>query len=495
MKAGTKPLIIVGLGPGGAGDLSLRAWECLRAADRIYLRTARHPVVVDLEQRGVVFESFDAVYESTPDFESAYATMARVIMDKLAERREPVPPLVFAVPGHPLLAERVVQLLLAEVGREQIEIVPGMSAVDAICAALGLDPGQGLCVLDALQLAEQPPDPSKGTILLQVYSQLVAADAKIQLMESYPDEQPITVIRAAGIPGQEQAETVALFELDRLLWVDHLTSVYIPPAEHPRRQLCQHSLDPLISVMNTLLSPQGCPWDREQTHLSIRPYLLEEAYEVLEALNQQDMEKLEEELGDLLLQIVFHAALAERDGIFGIDRVVRTITEKMIERHPHVFAAVTAKTSREVLANWEQIKKERSKRPLLSFMEDIPTVLPALLKASKIQAKAARVGFDWPTIEGPWAKVEEEAEELRRAQASGTAEQIAGELGDLLFATVNLARFLKVDPEIALLQTTAKFVARFQYMEQKSREEGRPMNQSTLAELDKWWEEAKEKIG
>ncbi|MTI83321.1 MAG: nucleoside triphosphate pyrophosphohydrolase [Firmicutes bacterium] len=252
-------------------------------------------------------------------------------------------------------------------------------------------------------------------------------------------------------------------------------------------------LDPIVEVMAKLRAQDGCPWDREQDHQSLTPYLLEETYEVLDALEQGDMYKFCEELGDLLLQIVFHAQIASENGYFTINDVVTSITEKMIRRHPHVFGDVTVENSSQVLDNWEKIKQgekdggDRAK----SVLDNIPRGLPALLRASKVQEKAARVGFDWPDYRGPWDKINEEQDELLAACRTGNRELIQHELGDLLFSVVNFSRFFQVNGEVALNGTVEKFVRRFQYIERAVREKGEKIEECSLEKLDSLWEKAK----
>ena len=250
----------------------------------------------------------------------------------------------------------------------------------------------------------------------------------------------------------------------------------------------EYDVKPITDVMNTLLGENGCPWDKEQTHESLRKNLLEEAHEVVEAIDCNDMEHLKEELGDVLLQVVFHARLAEQEGHFNFNDVVIAITEKMIRRHPHIFADVQADNAEAVLTNWEEIKKkEKAGKPeAQSVMSKLPPTLPALMKAEKVQQKAHRVGFDWDDIEGPKAKIVEELGEIDAAMAgSGDVEE---EVGDLLFSAVNLARFAKVDPEQALNRSVQKFTDRFRAMEAKIMLDKKDFSQYTLKELDEIWD-------
>jgi tetrapyrrole methylase family protein/MazG family protein len=245
----------------------------------------------------------------------------------------------------------------------------------------------------------------------------------------------------------------------------------------------------LVDVMKRLRSPGGCPWDREQTHESLKPYLLEEAYEVLSAIDMHDDEELKEELGDLLLQIVFHAQLADEENRFSIDDVAESIVKKLIRRHPHVFSEVKVNGSEEVLQNWEKIKKDEGKK---SALDGVPPTLPALLKARRVQEKAKRVGFDWDNAEGAFEKVVEEVNELKKAIVEGKKGTVEEELGDVLFSIVNVSRFLDVDAEDALRKTIHKFMVRFQYIEKKIEKHGKkPLEHHSLGELDHLWEKAK----
>ncbi len=253
-------------------------------------------------------------------------------------------------------------------------------------------------------------------------------------------------------------------------------------------------LEQLLDVMEKLRSKEGCPWDREQTHESIKPYLIEETYEVLETIDEKNMDKLKEELGDLLLQVVFHAQMAKESGYFTMDDVIESICHKMIIRHPHVFGDVTVEDSAEVLVNWEAIKAtEANMQDRVSGLDGVPKGLPALMQAYKLQKKAARVGFDWTEVQGAWEKVKEEVMELSTEIKGGNKRETENEFGDLLFALVNVARFYKVQPELALLGTCDKFVSRFHYIEEMAKKQGKVLSQMSLAEMDQLWDEAKKK--
>lgn len=538
-------ITIAGLGAGAPGDITLGTWEALRSSSRTLLRTGRHPVVEWLRKEGITFFTLDYFYEAGTDFQEVYARIAEAVLAEA--RREPV---LYAVPGHPLVAEESVRLIIekAELEGLGVELLPAVSFLDALFSTLRLDPGVGLQIVDGLRLEEGLPLTTRATVVTQVYSRLVASDVKLTLLEIYPPEHPVTVVRGAGIPGEERKETIPLFELDRLKWVDHLTSIYVPEMGHGTWDLgreswdvgrgkgkepgvvgqavrrgkesdeveviradsieegesdleeyncdcvCSFPLDPLVDILARLRGEGGCPWDQEQDHRSLRPYLLEEAYEVLEALDEEDMYKICEELGDLLLQVVFHAQIAAENRHFDMNDVVAGITEKMIRRHPHVFGSVTVQDSGEVMRNWEKIKaKEREGSLPKSLLSGVSMSFPPLMRAMKLQEKAAGVGFDWPDYRGALEKTREELDELESVIVSGDKVEAEKELGDLLFSAVNLARLLGVEPEVALSGTSGKFIRRFTYIEKMARLAGRDLSQCTLSELDMWWEEAKNK--
>lgn len=248
----------------------------------------------------------------------------------------------------------------------------------------------------------------------------------------------------------------------------------------------------LLKIMEKLRSPDGCPWDREQDHETLKKYLLEETYEVLEAIDQKSPEKLCEELGDVLLQVVFHARIAEEKGQFTMGDVIDTVSKKMVHRHQHVFGVAEAETAEDVVNLWEDIKKkEKGAKTQTEILKDVPAVLPALMRSYKVQEKAAKVGFDWDNVEDAWQKVLEENNELKDAYLAKDMDRMEDEMGDLLFAVVNVARFLKIQPELALSRTIEKFIRRFEYIESKSRQAGRELTEMTLAEMDALWNEAK----
>ncbi len=254
----------------------------------------------------------------------------------------------------------------------------------------------------------------------------------------------------------------------------------------------KYDIDDMLNIMAILRSPDGCPWDKEQTHKSIRSCFIEETYEVVEAIDNDDSELLQEELGDVLLQVLFHSQLESEKNNFDFSDVVDGIAKKMIVRHPHVFGNTVVSNSDEVLVNWDAIKMEtKSQSTQTEVLQSVSKALPALMRSAKVQKKAAKVGFDWPDVSGALDKVEEEIDELKQAIASGSQEDRVEELGDLLFSVVNVSRFLEVDSEHALSRSCNKFISRFQKMEKLAEEREVDMASSTLEQLDLLWNEVK----
>ena len=480
-------ITIIGLGPGNKDCLTLGTLEKIKSGKRVVLRTKKHPVVDYLDELKIPYESLDHIYDEMESFEAVYAKITDKLLDMSSEED-----VIYAVPGNPFVAEETVRLLIqkAEAAGIPLEFVQAPSFLDAIFHALKIDPINGLKILDGLQLDKQIPDVDCPVIITQVYNRLIASQVKISLMNYYHDEQLIWVIRGAGISDLERIEEIRLYELDRINWIDHLTSIFIPKTKD--EFVKSYSMNNLVQIMGKLRGKEGCPWDLKQTHESLKPYLIEEAYEVLEALDNQDMILLEEELGDLLLQIVFHAQLAFEAEQFKMSDVITGICKKLIFRHPHVFGDLKVNSAVDALESWEGMKqREKNEHTYTASLKRIPKHLPALMKSYKVQEKAARVGFDWDHIEGAIEKVKEELEEVLEVVHLDKPDEIMEEIGDLIFAVVNVARFLKIEPELALNKTIEKFIRRFEFMEMAAEENRKKMEEMSLEEMDDLWNLAK----
>lgn len=483
-----KKITVVGLGAGDMDQLPLGIYQKLKQSEHTYLRTKEHPVVKELIEEGMVFQSFDEIYELHDTFEKVYEEISERLFS-LAEKDS----ILYAVPGHPLVAERTVQLLL-ERGKAhniEVEIGGGQSFLDPLFQALKIDPIEGFQLLDATSLKRDEIEIQQHMIIGQVYDTYMASEVKLTLMEKLPDDYEVYIVTAAGSKG-ESIRKVALYELDREVTLDNLTSVYVPPVNDD--VILYKQFSKFRQIIAELRGPNGCPWDKEQTHHSLKKYLIEEAYELIEAINEEDIDHMVEELGDVLLQIMLHAQIGEDDGYFSIDDVIESISAKMIRRHPHVFGDVHADTADEVVKNWAEIKREeKGIESEGSLLNQIGNHLPNTLRAYEMQKKAAKVGFDWDKVEDAWAKVCEEIKEFEVEVKEQDQEKTVSEFGDILFALINIARFYKINPEEALFATNQKFIRRFSYVEKCVRQSGKDFQEFSLIELDQFWEEAKNK--
>ena len=476
-------LTMVGLGPGDPDDLSHKAWRTLENAQTLYLRTSQHGCAAHLSRP---YHSFDDLYESNADFETVYTLIIERLLKEAQDND-----VVYAVPGDPLVGESTTTRILAQAENHgvQVELINGISFVEPVLALVGIDALDGLQIMDGIEIAamHHPPlNPDIPALIGQVYSRQVASDVKLTLMNQYPDEFKVHLIHAAGTI-DAQVEVLPLYEIDRSRHISHMTSLYLPALGN------LSSFEQFQEIVAHLRAPEGCPWDRKQTHESLRPYLLEEAYETLDAIDNGDAKALYEELGDLMLQIVLHTQIAIDEGEFNMTDVLRHINHKMIRRHPHVWGAGDTKLTAEgVLVNWEALKRQEKNdngKGDESLLDSIPRQLPALLQAHQYQYRAAKVGFDWDDIADVYAKIEEELAEIQAVLDDPDA--LNAEFGDLLFALVNWGRWLKIEPEIALREANARFARRFHFVEQSAAAGGKPMNAYTLTELDAFWNDAK----
>ena len=425
-------VVVVGLGPAGAELLTEAAKAAIARIPERYLRTARHPAAGAIPGA----RTFDGVYDRAGSIDEVYAD----IVDALAEAAVNAGEVLYAVPGSPSVAERTVELLLAD-ERVDVEVVPGLSFLDLAWARLHVDPvAAGVRVVDGRRFAVEAAGERGPLLVAQCDAKDVLSDIKLAAGDAHPEE--VIVLQHLGLP-DELVRTVAWEDLDREVDADHLTSLYVPVGAPP----IAAEVARFAELVRTLR--ERCPWDREQTHRTLTRHLLEETYEVLEAIEALDepggVEHLEEELGDLLFQVVFHSTLAAEEGSFTLADVAVGIHDKLVRRHPHVFGTVEAETASQVIRNWEQIKREEKGRT--SIMDGIPGDLPSLLYAHKVQRKAASAGV--------------ETEPVRDVDATSDEE-----VGAVLFGVVALARRAGVDPEAALRATTARF--RDEFMEKEN---------------------------
>jgi len=475
---------IMGLGPGAKDALTIGALEVLKSAARIYIRTEKHPTVDYIRTLGIDFVTFDDKYEAGTSFDEVYDLIAQNLLSEQAKYGD----IVYAVPGHPLVAERTVTILIKLCDEQNIEyeILPAVSFIDAMMESLKIDPVSGLRIIDSFDLKNQIGDRRSGVIITQVYNKLIASEVKLWLSQYYEDDSEIYFVRAAGVKGIEVIRKIPIYEIDRQTDIDYLTSLYIP------KNTKSKDFNDLLEIMDILRGAEGCPWDKEQSHESLKKYLVEECYEVLEAIDEKDDDMLIEELGDVLLQVVFHAKIGKEQGYFNINDVIAGICNKMIHRHPHVFGTETINTSEEVLTTWDKIK--RDEKGFETYTEELKHVgknLPSLMRAEKVQKKASKIGFDFDKVESAMDKVIEELKEVKDVYKSNNKAKILEEIGDLFFSVVNVARFLDIEPESALHCTIEKFIKRFHYMEKSSLEKGLELRNMSLNDMDLLWNESK----
>lgn len=500
-----RELIVVGLGPGIWESLTLEAATILQSATEIYVRTSVQPSLAPIRSHipNVAIHSFDRLYDTLAGFDEIYERIVAELA-RLVEKKGTV---VYAVPGSPSVGEATVALLLQQLAGTDITVrlVAGISFVEPVLAAAGIADAGWIEVIDAgevaLMAAEnavgevegedgllpwRSPVPTAPLLISQLYSRDIAGAVKLWLGRYYPDEHEVTLVKVSN--GRSETRQVPLYELDRGDDIDHTTALHVPALSENENA---RTFSGLMQVTRRLRGPGGCPWDREQTNLSLKPYLLEEAYEVLDALDSEDPNLLAEELGDLLFQIAIHSQVAAEAGHFTIEDVLQNIICKMIGRHPHVFADLQLDTAHDVRQAWEGFK-QREKPKRASVLEEIPRGLPALPRSNLMQKRAASVGFEWPNVEEVLAKVDEELRELRHEIAAGASRELQREeFGDILFALVSVARHLRVDPEEALRLANRKFGDRFQYVESRIAGEGRTMRELSPEALDMYWNEAK----
>lgn len=451
--------------------LTQAAWERLRAADRLFLLSAQHPCARPVLEAGLPHAALDALFDAAEDFDALAAAVAARLLD--------AGDCTLAVTGAP--DALIAALTQAAGGRARLDVLPGVPL--GLAAFPERVAARRLC---ANALPERL-DPGEELLLEELDSRLLAGEVKLRLLEYFPDGWE-AFVSEMGEDGAFSRRAVPLCGLDRQKRYGPTTVAYVPAA--PFEKLERYGFDELLSVLRRLRAPGGCPWDREQTHETIKESLLEECYEAMDAIDRGDDVDLAEELGDVLLQVAFHAEIAREQGRFTARDVTTGLVQKLVYRHPHVFGSVRADTSEQVLKNWDALKKvEKKQQSQADVLESVPKNFPALLRSRKVQKRAAAVGFDWDSAGDAFYKIGEEAEELSRAMAGdGSA---AEEVGDLLFAVVNVARLLHIEPEFALAAATDKFIDRFRRMEQAALAAGRRLEDMTLAEQDAVWDEVK----
>lgn len=474
-------LTIVTLGTGGEAFLTRGVERALREAPRVMLRTGRHPMADFLRQEGIAFETLDALYDECEDFDTFNRAAAVKVLSLLGES-----PVCYAV-SDAAFDETVAQIQRLKPREADVRVLPGVSHADR-CLAMIEDAPAGVRLYAAESYLQARVSPEEPLLVTEVHSRECAGGVKLRLMDLLPEETPVSFFTGDEATGEIAVHSIPLYELDRQSAYDHLTAAYVPGVPMERR--ARYDMDDLVHVMQRLRAPDGCPWDREQTHESLLPSLLEESYEYIQAVRDGDIDHMYDELGDVLLQVVFHAEVARQHGDFDIHDVTTAICHKMIERHTHIFGTEKADTAGQVLDNWEALKRrQRGITTHAQAMEDVSTGLSPLLRASKVQHKAHKVGFDFAGASEALSKVYEEADEVAQNLGDGVDPEM--ELGDLLFSVVNVCRLAGKNPDIALFASTNKFISRFHAMENAIKKSGKCLEDLTLSEMDVYWNTGK----
>ncbi len=465
-------------------SITLASYKAVTEAKQLFLQTAEHPSVAFIREAGIPYSTMDDLFVSAEDFDELNSMIARRLMSTEGDA-------VYAVPGRGIGEAQLAAIRKAAARAEAaVRILPSSGYAEAALAAFDAPFSCGDMRILPAQALPCSIDPYVPLCIEEVDTRMRAGEVKLALSEYYPDDYPLWLC-SMDEAGNYAARSLPLFELDRQDDFFAATVVFLRAAKF--EELTRHGVEGLLHVMDRLRAPGGCPWDAEQTHESLKSDLLEESYEVLDAIDRQDTDALCEELGDLMLQVVFHAKIEEELREFTMRDVATGIVEKLVYRHPHVFGTTNVSGTNEVLVNWENLKKkEKHQNTVADMMNAVPHGFPALMRAKKVQKKAAHVGFDWSDPMDAFEKILEEAGELKDAVSRGEGEaRIHEELGDLLFSVVNTARLLKQDSELALADATEKFVDRFTKMEALILSEGEKLEEMDLAAMDVYWARVK----
>jgi len=479
-------ITLMGLGPGDPKYLTLEALAWLKSIKVLYLRTSQHPTVLHLPEH-LELISFDELYEKHEGFEAVYEE----IIDRVLSLGRASGGITYAVPGHPFVAEATCPEILRRAKTEDIpvRVIDGLSFLEPTFRALSLDPFPELVLADALSMAgSQTPQtpPSSPVLIAQIYSRMVASDVKLTLMTTYPDDHPVRLVHGAGTD-KEVVEDLPLYAVDHSEHLGLLSALFVPPLSP------YTSFESFQEIIAKLRAPDGCPWDREQTHESLRPFLLEEAYETLDALDRQDMRGLEEELGDLLLQILLHAQIANEEGDFNIHHVLDGIGSKLVRRHPHVFADKKVSGVSGVLHNWEEIKAEERKdngdKAMKGLLDGVPKALPALSQAGEIIERTRRIGFDHLISKGDPVYLINQIDNLVTAEAKAKL------LEELLLGLSSLAYQNELDAESLLREALARFREQFGIMEASAIRRGEALVKLSKERKEGLWAQAGKAMG
>lgn len=464
---------IMGLGTGKMDEMSVKSFKLLNDDISKFSRTSRHPVFNENSFDNLV--QFDSIFEEKENIEDVYIEIEKILKTEMDKKGH----ILYIVPGSPYNSDVIIERLMSN-DKIETEIIDNMSFLDK---AVKMASFEGNIKIMKGNDENHDFDIHAGNIVCNIESLSMATKIKLEMTEVYPPDCKIKLFDVLANKNDE----ISLFELDRQRNYDYSTYIFIESIE--KSTLGLYNIIDLKKTMSYLRGSEGCPWDRKQTHMSLRECVIEEAYEVVDAIEKDDIENMVEELGDLLLQVVFHSQIADEEGYFNFEDVTKHICEKLIRRHPHVFKDKVAIDEEEVLQTWEEIKNlEKQVESYTGKLQKIPKAMSPLSRGYKIQKVAAEIGFDWPDISGAIDKVKEELQELMEAYESMEKDKIEEELGDLFFSLINFSRFLKINPDIALSRTNTKFIKRFGFIEKNAEKD---LKQMTLEEMDTLWETSK----
>lgn len=471
-------ITVAALGPGDASLLTLGALQALKTANTVILRTDRHPLCDFLKEQGVSFTTLDHLYENSFDFDELNQAAAQSLWSAAKDGD-----LCYGVMD-PVQDETVRTLAALAPKNGYVTILPGVSLAQDCQSALPLMASDKLRIIPAIAHEGSQLIPSEPMLITELNSSVLTSQVKLWLMTLYPDDMEVWFFPPSQ-SSPRTAKALPLMDLDRQKKYDHTTCIFVPIS--PIFQRNRFCFEDLVDIMSTLRGPGGCPWDLEQTHMSLRPYLLEEAYEAVDAINQQDPLHIADELGDVLLQIVFHASIGAQHGDFDVYDVTSAICQKMIYRHGHIFGNDKCATASDVSVNWESLKKkEKGLSTYTDALEDVPKGLPSLLRAWKILKKAAQSGFQY--TDGVAPVLQALSPLLENSNLGENQEQI---FGNILFALVHYARQISCQPELALSNVVEAFICRFASMENAILSDGKALELLTLSEMDVYWKMGK----
>ncbi|NLY21288.1 MAG: nucleoside triphosphate pyrophosphohydrolase [Tissierellia bacterium] len=472
-------ICIVGIGSTNEDDLTLKALKEIQSGKKLYARTNQHEVIKYIESLGIEVETFDSEYNSGVEIEETSENIVKRLIDSAREEE-----IVYLVPGGPTIGEDTVRRLI---DREiDINLVAGLSTADTILANQKIVTDV-YRVIDGSSLDIYDLNYKEDLIITEIDNELLLQDIKLQLLEVYPPESEVLVIKDSGL-NSENVLKVKIYEIGNNIVLNHQTSIFIPKINEE----ASYNFNDALKITRRLRGEDRCKWDAEQTHESLRENLIEEAYEVVEAIDSGDIDSLVDELGDLLYQVLLHSEIGIDEGTFNVYDVTRNLSDKLIYRHPHVFLEKNVDNSEKLLYNWDRLKNES--RNIHTFGEELRSIkgLPSTLRADKIISKAYKINFKWDDVSGVIAKVEEELREVRDAlDGNGDIEE---ELGDLIFTVVNLVNYLGYSSELLLNQACEKFISRFEKMDELVLNENLDIRNLDLDTLDSLWNMAKNLI-